>query len=423
MEHATGSGKTFTALCAIRDSLGRKEIPIILVPSDLLLIQWYKELRQTFRDLDIHILLCGGSNNRWKNGLLRPWTKPGNKLRIVVAMMQTASRGDFLQSIYQGEHLFMVVDELHRIGSVQNRRIMELNSGPRLGLSATPRRAGDPEGTNAIFDYFGNIIPPPFTLQDAIKANALTPYMYYVHRVSLNPDEQIQWDKVTTTIQQLFARNESKDTKDPAINSRIKQLLIQRAKIIKSAENKVDLARNVVVQNYSRGQRWIVYCDDRWQLQKVLNELRNNNIDALEYHSAMTGNREQTLSYFEINGGVLVSIKCLDEGVDIPSVSHALILASSKNPREFIQRRGRVLRKVDGKSLAFIHDVITTPNIIEQKDPMNTSVLRGEIARSIEFGQGAENPSAIYELKRILLDLDIDYNKFLDEGFEEENEY
>lgn len=424
LEHATGSGKTFTALCAIRNSLERGEVPFILVPSDLLLKHWYKEITESYKDLDIRILLCGGGNSNWKKGLLRPWTKPSDrdKPKIVLATLKTAYSDEFLNNIYQGDHLFIVVDEVHRIGSAKYRKILSLNSGPRLGLSATPRRAGDPEGTKKIFDYFGDIIQPPFTLQDAIKAGALTPYIYNVHRIELTPLEQKQWDSITKSIKKLYAIYNNSEKKDLDIERRIKHLLIRRAKIVKGAKNKVEIAKKIIVENYYPEQRWIVYCDDIEQLRNVVNKLRENGIEALEYHHAMEGDKEQTLNYFEMNGGVIVSIKCLDEGVDIPTVSHALVLASSKNPREFIQRRGRVLRKAEGKSLAYIHDVIVTPNTIESDDTKDTSIIRGEIARAIEFGQGASNPSAIYELKRILVRLNIDYTKFIEEGYEDDDE-
>lgn len=193
--------------------------------------------------------------------------------------------------------------------------------------------------------------------------------------------------------------------------------MIERARIIKSADNKIELARKILLENFRDGQRWIVYCDSQTQLNIVLNDLRRNNFQALEYHSDMSGDRMETLKYFESNGGIIVSIKCLDEGVDIPSVTHALILASSKNPREFIQRRGRVLRKAPNKPIAFIYDVLVKPNINED-DEFSKGIILGEMARAVEFGEGAQNPSAIYELKRILLNFDIDYSTITEKGIE-----
>ena len=136
----------------------------------------------------------------------------------------------------------------------------------------------------------------------------------------------------------------------------------------------------------------------------------------------MLGNRDETLRYFGLNGGILVSIKCLDEGVDIPSTTHALILASSQNPREFIQRRGRILRNSPGKLFAHLYDAITVPIIEEDEDIKALSIITGELARAIQFGEGAENPACVTDLKNIAVDFHIDYKKLKDEGIEEEDE-
>ncbi len=139
-------------------------------------------------------------------------------------------------------------------------------------------------------------------------------------------------------------------------------MLIDRARIVKAARNKVTVAVDVLSQQFQPGHRWIVYCDSQIQMSQIRDELTLRNLPATEYHSAMSADKEQTLRISESNGGILVSIRCLDEGVNIPSVSHALILASSRNPREFIQRRGRVLRKTPGKNVAYIHDVVVVPS-------------------------------------------------------------
>ena len=109
--------------------------------------------------------------------------------RAVLATLQTASMEEFRGWCVGGRHLFMVADEVHRLGADGARRLLTLNAGARLGLSATPERAGDPDGTTALMDYFGGIVPPPFGLEDAIRARALTPYAYHVHTVSLDDDE------------------------------------------------------------------------------------------------------------------------------------------------------------------------------------------------------------------------------------------
>ena len=425
LEHATGSGKTFTAICAIRSALGHREIPLVLVPSELLLHQWHREMTESLSDLNPQILRCGAGHTRWRqDGLIGPWTHAGSESpRIVLSTMQTAATVEFRSAVRQGNHLLLVADEVHRVGSTNHLQILSLDTGPRLGLSATPRRAGDPDGTAKILEYFNGIVPPPFSLQDAIKLGALTPYLYHVHTVTLTNTEQEEWDELTKRIRRISGQNASMKERDPSADDQVKRLLIERGRLLKQAEGKASVAAAICAAHYHRGERWIVYCDNLAQLAEVQSDLAKQGLESTEYHSAMSGDREQTLRLFAVNGGIVVSIRCLDEGVDIPSVTHALIMASSRNPREYIQRRGRVLRRAEGKSVAHIHDVLVLPFAVEtpdeEEDP-RLNILGGEIIRSLEFGKSALNPAAITDLKRIALRFSRDYQALMNTGYEEE---
>ena len=426
LEHATGSGKTFTAMCAIHDAFKRNEVVLVLVPSRDLLKQWDRELRETLLEDKIYYLLCGDNNNEWKKpGTLSSWTSDGGSThRIILATMDTACSEDFVKNVSQGKHLFVVVDEVHRLGSPRRRNALNIDAGARLGLSATPRRYGDPEGTAVLFDYFGGLVPPPYTLDDAIKSGVLTKYFYNPLTITLTQKEQEEWNDVTKQISQLMARMKSNGNADISItsNTRLKQLLINRARIVKNASGKVPLAINLLLREYVGGQSWIIYCDNITQLKKVLNGAIDAGFDAFEYYADMEGDRDETLRYFAKNGGVLVSIKCLDEGVDIPSTTHALILASSQNPREFIQRRGRILRNSPGKLFAHLYDAITVPVVETEETPKSMSIIIGELSRAIEFGLGAENPACVTDLKNIAVDYQIDYNSLQNTGIEEDDD-
>ena len=422
LEHATGSGKTFTALLALRKHLQLGLPALILVPSVLLHEQWAREIALELPDTTV--LLAGGRFDRWKQGdRLKSMTDPDPSLgpRVVLAMMPTAAQPLFCSKICAGEHLLLIADEVHQMGSPRNSKIFDLNAGARLGLSATPKRYGDPEGTNRLFAFFEGVIPPPVTLQDAVKAGRLVPYEYHPHSVHLTKIEAEEWRKESRMIQFEVAKQKDDTNGKRVLSERARMLLIKRSRIAKKAFSKVQLACDVIKKHFEEGQSWLVYCEDSGQLNDVKISLHEAGYKPLEYHSNMSGDRDATMGWFRRYGGILISIKCLDEGVDIPDVSHALILASSQNPRQFIQRRGRVLRKSPEKYIAVIHDAIVIPVDVE-KEPEQVSLLKAELLRAIEFANNAVNQAAGAELRSIAINLGINPEEIMGDVGSEEDE-
>lgn len=423
MKFATGSGKTYTALVAMREAMTvHDEVPVVVVPDTTLFGQWLKEINDWLGDLAPQILRVGAGNDRWRD-VVGPWTAPGTDNRIVLATVQTARTDVFRNRLTAGTHLLLVADEVHRLGSRSNSALLDDRLfGPRLGLSATPERAGDPAGTDLVLDYFGGILEPVYTLADAIADGNLTRYFYRPHTVMLTEHEATEYRNLSRRIAQARGRLGEAAADDPGLE----RLLFQRARVVKQAEGKVALAVEVLRAEYQPHQRWIVYCDDSSQLAAVQAALSRAGLTAMPYHSAMEGDREQTLRWLANLGGIVVAIKCLDEGVDIPSVTHALILASSKNPREFIQRRGRVLRTAPDKVLAHVHDAIVMPppsgHHDEDAEGKTDPITAGELARAIEFAAGADNPAATGNLKRIAIDAGIDWETLTSSGVEDDGD-
>jgi superfamily II DNA or RNA helicase len=419
-EHATGSGKTFTAIEAIKKHLTTGEPALVLVPSQLLHEQWKREILEEIPDASV--LMAGSGHIKWKDrGRLRSQTSPGLGMnRVVIATMQTASTDAFINGLYQGDHLLIVADEIHQIGSPKNSIALTIQSGASLGLSATPIRYGDPEGTQRIFTSFGSVIPPAITLQDAIAAGRLVNYEYFPHAVHLSDEESELWKKLTKQISFELAKSKKNDC-STGLSDKAKMLLIQRSRIAKKARVKTGLATNVIKKEFTEGQSWLVYCEDSDQLNEMLRKLRAEGLRPLEYHSNMSGEKADALNWFKKFGGVLVSIKCLDEGVDIPAVSHAFILASSQNPRQFIQRRGRVLRKSAEKNLAVIHDAIVVP-VDPESESEQISLLKAELIRALEFANSALNKGAGADLRRIALEMGIDPSPDGEAAIEEDQE-
>lgn len=432
---ATGSGKTFTAITAMREAItSRHEVAVIVVPDQVLFEQWYKELLKTTQDIQPKILRCGAGNNSWRSNLAL-WTTPGDSYRIILATVQTAATDGFRERLYGGPHLLLVADEVHKLGSHKNQRLLDNRLfGARLGLSATPERAGDPGGTLKILSFFGGILEPRYTLNDAVRDHVLTPYFYRPHVVRLTDHEGKCWDALTADIGRTHGKIARGD-KSESLAVRIQRLRIRRARIVKSAMEKAELAVQVLKAEFVAGQRWIVYCDDLRQLNVVSRDLLRSGIDNMPFHSRMEGDRGETLKWLDRRGGVVIAIKCLDEGIDVPSITHALILASSKNPREFVQRRGRVLRNAPNKFLAYIHDAIVLPpgaNSEEEsdtdrdresieKDIEGDAITLGELARAVEFAQNAANPAAAADLQLIAVEMGIDWQKLAGTGIEDED--
>lgn len=417
---ATGAGKTFTAIDAIREALTKfDEVPVVVAPDTTLFAQWYDELAAAAGPLEARILRVGAGYDAWRD-VLRDWTAPGAGRRLVLATVQTARSDAFRTALSRGAHLFLVADEVHRLGSPKSRALLdETLFGARLGLSATPERAGDEAGTEAILGYFGGVLEPRYTLADAVRDGVLTRYFYRPHTVPLSDDEASDWHRLTRRIAQL--RAQLGDAADDG--TRLERLLFERARIVKQAAAKVGLAVEVVNDTYERGQRWIIYCDDQGQLDDVIAALDAAGHTAMPFHFAMEGDRAETLRWLDRYGGIVVAIKCLDEGVDIPSVSHALILASSKNPREFIQRRGRVLRRAPGKALAFVHDaIVVPPRRTNGEDAGPDPITVGELARAIEFAQSADNAAAGADLVSIAIDAGLDWETLTGLGMEDHDD-
>jgi len=424
---ATGAGKTFTAINAIRDSFTHHSEPVlIVVPDQTLFAQWLKELVETTADFEPQMLRAGAGHSDWR-GHVRHWLAPSDRRRMILATVQTASSDDFLDEVPAAANVFLVGDEVHRLGSAKYRSVLDdQRFGARLGLSATPERYGDPDGTAAILSFFGGVLEPRYTLEDAIRDQVLTPYFYRPHTVRLTDTEGEQWRRLAIDAARLRARIMSGDP-TPGLAQKLQHRLIARARVVKHAAAKVELATEVLQAEFREGQRWLVYCEDSGQLASVTAALSALGLTVMPYHSAMEGDREQTLQWLSRRGGIVTAIRCLDEGVDIPAVTHALILASSRNPREFVQRRGRVLRKAPGKALAFIHDAIVLPpatqeQMPEEREAEPDSMTAGELIRAIEFAEHADNPASAADLKAIALQAGIDWNRLSDLGDEDADE-
>ena len=391
----------------------------MVAPSILLQEQWIKEIEKY---LNYDIVGIGGEYEKkeWMTTLSHQSSPNSSKSKVFVSTSASAANKDFLTAFQFGENIVLIFDEVHRSGSVNNSILLNNEFGPRLGLSATPERYGDDVGTEKIYNFFGNTLEPEFTLSDSIQAGRLVPYLYNILSCVMTQAEQDEYDKLTQNIISLKRLiEEEPDNKE--LHERLKLLYIKRARIPKKSDNKVDFVKQILDEHYEEGSYWIVYCEDNDQLDVIVRELLKYDHNVSIYTSSMKTNRKTELENYKKEKGILVAIRCLDEGIDIPYLENAIILASSQNPREFIQRRGRILRASEGKETAKLFDILVTPREYDPNNSYGDTLILSELKRAYEFADSAKNDDAKYAIEKIAADYGLDLESIVENHMEEDS--
>lgn len=409
-EMATGTGKTFTALGCLKNILKTEEklITVITCPYDHLVKQW----QDNIKDFDIvsDIIIADSSNPNWKNKLADYVIDIKNDLKeklIILTTHATFSSEDFINIIkIPNEKLFLIADEVHGVGAPKRQVGLIENYDYRLGLSATPKRWFDLEGTSKLFEYFGGTVFE-FSLKDAINTinpatglTYLTPYEYKPYFIELTDEELLNYQEETKKIAKLYGQAKNNKEKEELVSL----LAIKRQKIIKNASNKYPIL-NKILNTLDRIEDCLIYCLPE-QIDKVQEILMKKDIRQHKFtlqegtkpdeKYGSISEREFLLKKFaEGTYQALVAIKCLDEGIDVPPARIAIILASSGNPREYIQRAGRVLRRYPGKEKAIIYDIIVIPTLSSSINSdfleLEKKIIEKEIRRYKEFAYNAIN--------------------------------
>lgn len=393
---ATGAGKTFTALNAAKFWLEEenKRSVLILVPSQTLQRQWITEIRKVGGLEKSSILSVGGgtSSDVWKQALtgFTSFSKSENH-RIVVAINDSASSEKFIERVAWGNQLMVIADEMHNLGAPSYLNLLEnINAGAIMGLSATPERYDDDQNIN-LRKVFGSDLKPIIDIGSAQELGFLVPYRYRFKKVNLTNAENQNYNDYSSKISKLTAISKSDSSVDQTY---LQRLRILRAEILKEASEKISASEAILRQEYSVGSSWIIFCNDSDQLETLRVKIKD--LEPMTYHQKMEGDAKATLNFFQKFGGIMLSIDMLTEGVDIPSVDHCLLIASSQSMREYIQRRGRVLRidKKKSKPFAEIWDLIV---VNEDQKAVNAA----EIDRAEEFVRFSLNPSISLDLETL----------------------
>ncbi|MDY6939572.1 MAG: DNA phosphorothioation system restriction enzyme [Cyanobacteriota bacterium] len=402
LKMATGSGKTIAAL-AIATKLYEKiglQVLLVVCPYRHLVVQWGRECEK----FGLEPLLAFESTRHWFDRLSTSLytIRSGDRPFLTVIATNSTLMGDRFSSQlkYFPAKTLIVGDEAHNLGSPRLEASLPRHIGLRLALSATPQRHFDEEGTEAVFDYFGPVLQPELTLADAITQGALVRYRYYPIPVPLTDAESQSYAKLTRRIGWALMDRENDRSREPTRED-VTALLMQRSRLIGAAANKLTALRQLMEPRRNTSHT-LFYCGDgaieatgESQLDAVARLLGREIGYRINTYTAETSpiEREQLRHRFEtgqLQG--LVAIRCLDEGLDIPATQTAAILASSSNPRQFIQRRGRILRPHPGKERATLFDFIVMPPELDRDTwEVERNLLKKELKRFVEFADLAEN--------------------------------
>ena len=425
---ATGTGKTITALNCLLE-IYKKTVyykALILVPTITLVNQWENECKNfNFRNI---VKVC--SKSRWKNDFAAILTRERLSLLeqvsyIVISTYASFARENIFNELNQlPPKTLLIADECHNMASGILLKILpKINCKRKIGLSATPERQFDEEGNTKLFSFFNskNGYTYEYSMQEAINNGVLCRYYYYPHLVSLTESEMRDYMELSLKISKFY--NSVSDSFNS--NSILTALLLARKRITHKAFNKVSAFKHILKEQYKKKgnlKYTLVYVpegnDENEYFEtdyfSTKDEIENDNeavhlIDVftkavkdidnkttIKQFTSGTSDKEYILNQFAIGEiDVLTSMKCLDEGVDVPRSELAIFCASTGNPRQFVQRRGRILRTHPQKKFAYIHDLVVIPEINPNSESyrMERSMLKKELERVNNFALLSENSS------------------------------
>ena len=398
LEMATGSGKTITSMISAHH-LYEENKPLFIVvaaPYVPLIEQWCDEIAP-FGLKPVNLTTAGNAAKRASElqRLKRRLRTGLSDVEVVVVSHDTLGTPAFHAAVEAFDcSRLLIADEVHNLG-----RPSFINDPPeffefRLGLSATPIRQYDEEGTEALFGFFGPVAFC-FTLEEAI-GRCLVEYDYYVHAVYLEESEMDEWFDLTGRIRRNAWRSEGGKPDEYLAN-----LLRRRRALLETASGKI-ATLGALLKEEDRGnlRHTLVYTSDKGpdQLDDVNRLLQDRNILFHQLTAEETASRDQTKriikSFQDGEIRVLTAKRVLDEGVNIPQICKAFIMASTTVERQWVQRRGRLLRTCSaiGKTHSVIHDLLVLPPCMEDGlDPDSRALVRSELRRAQEFARLARN--------------------------------
>jgi superfamily II DNA or RNA helicase len=397
LEMATGSGKTITAMiCAHRVYEMHKPLLIVVAAPYVPLIQQWCDEIAPFGVRPVNLTEASGVRGRAQqlSRIRRRLSGGASDVEAIVVSHRILCDGSFKAELSKFDCArLLVADEAHNLGAEGFISDPPEFFEYRLGLSATPMRQYDDEGTGALFEFFGPVVFR-FTLREAI-GRCLVEYDYFVHPIELNATEMDRWHDLTTKIKANAWRQERGKPDDY-----LAKLLRDRRALLETAALKIPTLEGLIEHEDLRTLRHtLIYASDKApeQLDAVNAVLKAHGILFHQLTYEETANRDETAriirSFQEGTLRVLTAKRVLDEGVNIPQIEKAFILASTTVERQWVQRRGRLLRtcREIGKTHAEIHDFVALPPDLQNIDDEARSLVRSELLRVQEFASLARN--------------------------------
>lgn len=367
LEHATGTGKTWSSLFATQEIANEDSIIVILAPTTDLVEQWASNDNVGEFFPDSVVVQCTGEEN-WAPQLYDMLVADNRSSPLVaVATMHPVTLEklfDVIDSHSAPEDRILIADEVHNLGSEQRRdRLSEFDADARIGLSATPER-GD-EGDEFIEEYFGGATDQ-ITLEEAIEDyDVLSDYEYHIHTVSLSEVEREEYNELSKEIAQKYLRYKDYDGQNimevADRNPPLRGVIMERARILKECQEKDAIAADVLADI---GDKTLVFCNTRDHARRVKSLMDDATSRRIGLFFGSLSKEERDGFMADFRGDfidTLVSIDVLNEGINVPLCDSAILIANSMSEREAVQRRGRVLRKAEEEKRAQIHDFITLP--------------------------------------------------------------
>lgn len=422
-EMATGTGKTRTAVAGIARILttSKRVVVVISTPQNTLSKQWKENEVEPLGVRFDRSEIIDGTVKDWKSklsGILLDNATGFADRCVIYTTHVTASSEKFtstmLRDLSKDSITLFVGDEVHWLGARKLRRALLSRYNFRIGLSATPSRWFDDEGSQYLVDYFGgkNFV---FSIHDALtEINPITGkhflvnYYYHISKVGLNAEETAEYKNITQQMLRLASKIET----DPEAEERYERLLEQRANIIKNADEKYNILDKLLDELNAKGriENLIIFVSPQ-QINNVMEILIQKKIifhkltesEGTRREKKYDGLSEREFIIKRFKSGdyqVLVAIKCLDEGIDIPSADTGILMASSTNPREYVQRIGRIVRQGANKTFAHLYDMcvgkVDTLDDDEQK--LENKIKQKEIIRLTEIANNAINVTDATEI-------------------------